>query len=437
MMIMSKNKKYLLLVIGVFLFLGIIAAVVPGIRDRIVWRVEQARVRLFYVLNPPEEAVFTPNTVEPSVDEIVQATFQAATAMAMLTPTAIPQPEIVSVTISPTPTLAPLPSSMALQGVRYETQHGHWNYCAPATLSMALSYWGWEGDLVTAGQWLKPYDKDKNVMLNEMQAFVQEQTDLQAALRYGGTLETLKRLIAGGYPVIIEKGAYIKETTTGRVSWMGHYNVLTGYDDEKHQFIAQDSFYSADYPLDYTLVQEEWRAFDYGFIVIYPPDQESTVFNLLGKYADPVNSDQVAASLASDEIASLDGINQFFAWFNRGTSLVHLQDYAGAAQAYDRAFELYPSLDKDKRPWRIMYYQTGPYFAYYYTGRYQDVIDLATTTLESTPEPYLEENFYWRARARASLGDTQGAVDDLRTSLKYHPDFSPSLTVLQELGYTP
>lgn len=433
---MRKNIKYLLLVIGAILFLGVVAALIPGIRERVAWRVEQVRVRIFYALFPPEEAVFTPNSTQ-QVDEIVRATFDAATAMANRTPTGLPEPEIVQVTVTPIPTLPPLPPSMALQGVRYEDQHGLWNYCAPATLSMALSYWGWEGDRVTAGQWLKPYENDKNVMLSEMQAFVQEQTGLRAVLRYGGTLEILKRLISGGYPVVIEKGTYIRETTTGRVSWMGHYNVLTGYDDAKNQFIAQDSYYSADYPLDYGLIQEEWRAFDYGFIVIYPPDQESTVFTLLGDYADPVTSDQIAIRIASDEAATLDGVNQFFAWYNRGTSLVHLQDYAGAAQAYDKAFEVYPALEREKRPWRIMWYQTGPYFAYYYTGRYQDVADLATTTLESTLEPYLEENFYWRARARAALGDTQGAVDDLRTSLKYHPDFSPSLGMLQELGFSP
>ncbi|NPV75678.1 MAG: tetratricopeptide repeat protein [Anaerolineae bacterium] len=433
---MSKKFKIPLLVIGAIVLLGITAAAVPGIRDRIAWRVEQARVRIFYALFPPEEAVFTPNSTPQNVDEVVQATFHAATALANIAPTftAAPQ-DNATPTAAVTPT--PLPSSFSLQGVRYEDQHGLWNYCAPATLSMGLSFWGWEGNRVTAGEWLKPFEKDKNVMPYEMQAFVEEQTSFKAALRSGGTLELVKKLIVGGYPVLIEKGTYIRETTTGRVSWMGHYNVLTGYDDGKKQFIAQDSYYSADYPLDYSLLQGEWRAFNYVFMVIYPPEQEARLMALLGEYADAVNSQQIAARIASDEIASLSGVDQFFAWFNRGSSLVQLQDYAGAAQAYDEAFRLYPNLERDLRPWRIMWYQTGPYFAYYYSGRYQDVIDLATTTLDAASEPYLEENFYWRARARAALGDTQGAVDDLRTSLKYHPNFSPSVLVLQEMGYSP
>jgi len=90
-----------------------------------------------------------------------------------------------------------------------------------------------------------------------------------------------------------------------------------------------------------------------------------------------------AAQRASTDIYALAGRDQFFAWFNRGTTLMQLQDYAGAAEAYDQAFALYPTIPEKERPWRIMWYQTGPYWAYYYTGRYQDVINLSTTTLEA------------------------------------------------------
>ena len=45
----------------------------------------------------------------------------------------------------------------------------------------------------------------------------------------------------------------------------------------------------------------------------------------------------------------------------------------------------------------MMWYQTGPYKAYYYTNRFADVINLADTTLNDTiAEPVLEESLYWR-----------------------------------------
>ena len=158
---------------------------------------------------------------------------------------------------------------------------------------------------------------------------------------------------------------------------------------------------------------------------------------LLGDYADEQASLQIAAQKASDEIYSLTGRDQLFAWFNRGTSLYQLQDYGGAAAAYDEYFRMYQALDPELRPWRMLWYQTGPYFAYFFTGRLAEVMNLATVTLVAANEPALEESWYWRARARADTGDATGAVDDLRTSLAWHPGFSPSLSLLQTLGVTP
>ncbi len=129
----------------------------------------------------------------------------------------------------------------------------------------------------------------------------------------------------------------------------------------------------------------------------------------------------------------MSGRDQFFAWFNRGTNLVALQDYVGAAEAFDKAFANYPDISEDTRPWRMMWYQTGPYLAYFYTGRYQDVINLATATLEAMSEPILEESYYWRGLAREALGDVSGAIEDLQTSLDHHPGFAPSMYQLERL----
>ncbi|MGW8251528.1 MAG: hypothetical protein ACWGO1_12860, partial [Anaerolineales bacterium] len=142
---------------------------------------------------------------------------------------------------------------------------------------------------------------------------------------------------------------------------------------------------------------------------------------------------------AASEVNSLQGIGQFFAAFNLGTSRYYLQQYYDAALAYDQAFALYADLPDDgNRPYRMMWYQTGPYFAYYYSGRYGDVVNLATTTLEDTiSEPVLEESLYWRGLAKLALGDPDGAVQDFRQSLKWHPGFGPSLEQLASLGVAP
>jgi hypothetical protein len=85
-----------------------------------------------------------------------------------------------------------------------------------------------------------------------------------------------------------------------------------------------------------------------------------------------------------------------------------------------------------------MWYQTGPYFAYYYSARYQDVISLANTTLKDTiSKPTLEESLLWRGRAYYMAGQTSLAVDDYRAAIKVHVNWLPAVQALQDLGLQP
>src|SRR5512136_2446521 len=141
-------------------------------------------------------------------------------------------------------------------------------------------------------------------------------------------------------------------------------------------------------------------------MVVYPLDKESQVLSLLGNYADLDWSSRHALELAKEEVTTLKGVDQYFAAFNVGSSHVNLKEYVDAAYAYDYAFQLYAALENnDLRPYRMLWYQTGPYFAYYYSGRYQDVIDLANATFETVAKPVLEESWYWRGMGKLAIGD--------------------------------
>ena len=74
--------------------------------------------------------------------------------------------------------------------------------------------------------------------------------NLGVVLRFGGDLDLIKRFLAAGYPVLVEKGTYLHDLT-GVVSWMGHYQVITGYDEAGGYFITQDSFVGADHQVKY------------------------------------------------------------------------------------------------------------------------------------------------------------------------------------------
>lgn len=436
---MQKTTRFLILMAAaLFCIMVAVALFYQPVRDRLEWRLNEAQIMIKSFISPPEKAEFVPQSQSGTVMPTPQTTPIDNTP----TPTWTPLPEFTMTPLpypTATPTVEPLPTQVALQGVRYMDQHGLWNYCAPANLAMALSYWGWEGDRMDTGEALKPYNKDKNVMPYEMADYVIANTELKAIVRVGGDLELIKRFLSKGFPVLAEKGAWIKDFS-GVVSWMGHYGVITGYNDGKSELITQDSYYSADYMVAYDNFIEGWRSFNYTYVMIYPADREAEVMAILGEQADETVNYQYAAQKASDEIFALADTNKFFAWYNRGTNLKELQDYAGAAEAYDQAFAIYNTLPEDKsvRPYRILWYQTGPYFAYFYTGRYYDVLNLSTTAIEAAlDEPALEESFYWRAMAKNALGDTAGATADFRESLKYHPDFQPTIYQLNLLGIQP
>ena len=212
-------------------------------RSRLSGKLEEAQIWLRSRLSPPEQQAFVPQQAGTALPNLVTA-LPSATQTAV--PTATPPASTPLPSPTPTVTPTPLPASVAIQGVKYQDQHGLWNYCAPSNLAMALSFWGIDVDRTVVGKAVKPNQYDKNVMPYEMADYVAGQTELSSVVRAGGDLDLLRRFTAAGLPVLVEKGAWIKDFT-GVVSWMGHYQVVTGYDDVRQVIIAQDSYYSPDY----------------------------------------------------------------------------------------------------------------------------------------------------------------------------------------------
>jgi tetratricopeptide (TPR) repeat protein len=427
---MSRKLRNTFIVLGGILVLAVIISL-PPVWIHIGWRVDNAILVVSRWINPPENVIFV-----PSGGSIATPAVPTETPFPTSTPEIPPTP-----TITPTP----FPSGVQLSGVKFVHQHDKWNYCAPSNLSMVLSYWGVWATRDTIAHVVKPWDEDKNVMPYELQDYVNNYTDnkLQALVRVGGNLQILKNLLANGFVVLVEKGVTtFRDTTTGKFAWMGHYNTVLGYDNNTQEVIVDDSYIgTVDNPglginlhISYSEFIDQWRDFDYIFLVVYPPEKQNDVLNAIGILADETSAFQEAARVAEEETKTQSGLELFMAWFNLGTSRKDLLDYQGAADAYDQAYRVYPDISEDLRPWRMLWYQTGPYFAYYYTGRYNDVIQLADTTIASTPKPYLEESFYWRAMAELELGEQSKAVEDLNTAYKYHPGFPPVVDLMQQLG---
>ncbi len=455
----TKRIKRWAIIISVVALLAVIFSL-PAVQSRVVYHSQRAYRAVKYWLKPPSEAVFLPSTELnlTAAPESTSLPTTPTTPQSMTEPTSVPSPtsalavtSTLGPTLMPTLTPAPLPSNVLLTGFHCERQF--MNNCGPATLSMNLSYYDWGKNQLTTSAVIRPNIADVNVMPYELAYYVNEHTDLRALWRYGGDLQTIKALLNLGIPVIIEKG--FEPFTLQKEGWMGHYNLVAGYDDEKEIFTMHDSYLMSYAPwggqipeelwdtfigfdFSYTETEQAWQAFNDVFVVVYPPEKENDVLMVLGPLATQEGAARIAYERAIQETTSLtDMRGQYFAWFNAGTSLVAMQDYPAAAAAYDKAFAIYPDIPENQRPYRILWYQVGPYEAYYYTARYQDVINLANLTLGNMAEPSLEESYYWRARSYHALGDEVRAENNLRSSLKYHPGYAPSVTLLQELGKTP
>ena len=286
-----QNKRKLTWRIIMMAFVVLLAGVVslPSVWSRVIYHSHQAYTAVKYWLYPPGEVVFVPST---HADDRMSISVAATTTAGGLTsqpatePAITPSQSTPQATFTPTPAPTSLPSAVLLKGITKERQF--MNNCGPATLSMYLSYYGWGKDQIAAAKVLRPNAKDVNVMPYELVDFVNENTAQHALWRYGGDLQTIKSLLNAGFPVMIEKS--FEPFTLRNEAWMGHYNLVVGYDDEKQIFTVQDSYlmsyapWGGEIPVNewdtfigfdfsYSELEQAWRSFNFVFIVVYPPEK--------------------------------------------------------------------------------------------------------------------------------------------------------------------
>jgi len=298
-----------------------------------------------------------------------------------------------------------------LSGFRHEWQT--WNNCGPATLAMALSGLGRPETQKETALALKPDREDKNVSPEEMVTYVQS-LGLSALTRVNGDLDRLKLFLSNGIPVVVEMW-HTPRPNDG----MGHYRLVIGYDDAQGTFTTYDSLNGPNVRLDYQTFDADWRVFNRAYVVVYREEQANVVMAIVGGDKDDQVMYQRALTRAQSEAAA--DPKDAFAWFNAGSALVGLGRFPKAAEAYDRARVL-------GLPWRMLWYQFGPYQAYYAIGRYDDLLALTEATLRTAGN--LEESHYYRGLALQGLGRPEEARRAFETALKLNPNFAPAAAML-------
>lgn len=435
-----KKRNRTPLILGVLLlgllFIWQLPAILRAIPSRYLYRApdfiqeiargEQNPILPTVVPQGDAAALLAPTSIPTAIPSPTPVSL--ATGNAPATPTSIP-----TSTAIPLPTAVPVPinGSARLDGIFHQFQT--WNNCGPATLAMTLSYFDLFVDQSDTATFLKPSTEDRNVSPSEMAAYVNTQTEIRALDRVNGSLDTLRHLLDAGFPVIIEIGL----DPPGEYAWLewyGHYLLVVAYDDAQGQIWVYDSWFgTSEVPMEnkhsfgrivtYENLENYWAQFNRSYITLYRPEQEESLQALIGPDWDTEQMWQNTLVRAQADAAA--NPNNAFFWFNLGTAYVHLGDYARAAAAYDEARAI-------NLPWRMLWYQFGPYEAYYQVGRYEDVLTLTNVTLETYD--YFEEALYYRGLAEQALGDTASAAADFAKAAAFNPNFTPAVEALSNLN---
>jgi len=302
------------------------------------------------------------------------------------------------------------------------------NNCGPASLTMYLRYYGWDGTQDEIANLLKPFPEDRNVNVEELAYFVRTHAGwLNIEYRVGGDIELLKELLANGFPVMIEESFYFeKPYWKDDDLWAAHYQLLTAYDDSTQTFIGQDSFHGPDLEIPYKELDEYWQAFNRVYIMIYLPDQENTIKDILGPDWDIDSNREHALEVAQAETQEDPG--NAFTWFNLGTNLTYFERYIEATDAYDKAREI-------GLPQRMLRYQFGPFIAYFHTGQIDDLLALTEYALKITKNS--EEALLWRGWAMYRLGKKNEARDYFNQALERNPNYADAKYALDFLNNNP
>jgi hypothetical protein len=413
-----KNRwlKFFIIAIAILIVLAVLVLQIPRVNRAVFWRLRIVSTYIDSVFNPvgklPTPVVSKQNVVMTDL------------------PTLTPEPQVdtptpsftLAPTLTPSPTAipTPLPSSASINQPPYDPirDKEDFNNCGPATLALALRIYGWVGDQYNISKVIKPSRDDSNVNVEELVYYVRTQAGwLNAEFRVGGTMDTLRKYLSNGIPVIIEE-TYMTDRNylINDDRWAGHYLLLTGYDDQTRQVTAMDVLLGPNQLISYDKLEEHWQSFNHVYILVFRPEQADQVRTLMGADANvTVNREN---TLADTQKETQINPQNAFAWFNVGSNLVALEKYNEAAQAYDKARSI-------GLPLRMLRYQFGPFIAYFHAGRIDDLMTLTKYALSITRVS--EEAMLYRGYAFYRTGDKTAALTYFRNSLDMHPGYKDAL----------
>lgn len=293
------------------------------------------------------------------------------------------------------------------------------NNCGPATLSMALGWFGENISQKELGDKMRPWqvpngdNDDKTIFTDEFVSWAKEY-GYEALARPNGDIETLKRFTANGIPVVVKTFLHSHDD-------IGHFRIVKGYDEAKDVVIQDDSYEGPNRQIPYYNFLELWQPFHYVYIIVYTPEQAGLVKAIVGPEMDENLAWQNTLEKSKKE-SELTG--SAFPEFNMAVANYYLGNY-------EETVKLYEFVSKNL-PRRMLWYQLEPILAYQKLGQHDKVFEISERILNGGNMAF-SELYQIRGEIYLAQGNKDTARAEFEKAVKYNVNYEPAKAALASL----
>lgn len=171
---------------------------------------------------------------------------------------------------APAQAASPRPLALTLQGLPLVRQT--YNACGPASVAMALGYYGVEVPLEGVSRATRA--TPTSYMRSEAIAPFVRRYGLDATRVRHANINTVRWLLAAGYPVIVLQ--WLRQP--GQIP---HFRVVRAFDDGAGRFVLNDPLLGA-VQVSYADFTTLWSLYGQELIVVHPPTDGARVARLAG-----------------------------------------------------------------------------------------------------------------------------------------------------------
>lgn len=287
------------------------------------------------------------------------------------------------------------------------------NNCGPASLSIALSYFGINISQKKLGDDLRPYqipggdNDDKSVTLEEL-AEKSKEYDLIPYHRPMGNLDLVKLFITYDIPIIAR-------TWTKPNEDIGHYRVVKGFDGDA--IIQDDSLQGKNLRYSEKDFNVIWKKFNFEYLVLVPKEKQEIAESILKEDLDPKVAWQKAARLAQGELEKHP--DDVTARFNLSVAYANIGDFQKSVEEFEKV--------ENKLSFRILWYQIEPIEAYFELGNYGRVLQITDKILNNHNRAF-SELYILRAKVYKAQGKDELVEPELEKARLYNKNLNiPSI----------